>query len=312
MILIRIIEWTHEARIARMVRIMQAQYGIALLVAATACFGALDTTVKFLGAALPLAVTMWSRYVFQALVTGAMLFPARGRRLLDSRHPRLQLLRGVLMVLSSSTAFLSLQFLPVAEFTALIMLTPLAITVVSAISLRERVSPLRWLLLLGGLAGALIVIRPGTDDFRWSLLLPLGTVVLNAGYQLVTSRLAASAEDAGTMHLYTGLVATAVCSLALPFSWQTPDSGFVWLMLVLLGAFSSLGHYLLILAYGRASPATLTPYLYAQIAFAVLAGWLVFAHKPDAWAVVGIALIAGSGVLGTWLADREKSHTRPA
>lgn len=286
---------------------MQAQYGIALVVAATACFGALDTSVKFLGAALPMVVTMWSRYLFQALVTGAVLLPQRGRKVLRSRHPKLQALRGLLLVVSSSLAFLCLQFLPVGEFTALVMLTPLAITVASAVGLGERVSPARWALLVGGFIGALIVIRPGADDFRWAMLMPLALVAANAGYQIVTSRLAAVEEDAGTMHLYTGLVATAVTTLALPFGWETPDSGFLWVMLLLIGAFSTIGHYLLILAYGRATPAILTPYLYVQIAFAVLGGWLVFSHAPDRWTVTGIVTIALCGMAGTWLSGREQA-----
>lgn len=165
--------------------------------------------------------------------------------------------------------------------------------------------------MVGSFSGAMVVIRPGTDDFQWAMLLPLALVAVNAAFQLLTSRLVQH-DDAGTMHFYTGVVATLVATLALPFAWQTPQQAWLWAVLLLLGVFSTLGHYLLILAYGRASPAILTPYLYSQIGFATLAGWLVFSHRPDLWAVTGIAIIAACGVAGTWLTEREHRSARSA
>jgi len=191
----------------------------------------------------------------------------------------------------------------VGEFTAILMLTPLVITVIAALALGERVSPLRWLLVAGGFAGALIVIRPGAENFSWAMLLPLTVVGTSTGFQLLTSKLA-QVDDAGTMHFYTGCVGTLVAALLLPFAWHLPETMTLWLLLLLLGLFGSLGHFLLILGYGRASPATLTPFLYAQIAFATLAGWLVFAHAPDAQAIAGILLIAACGIAATRLTAR--------
>ena len=278
-----------------------------MVIAAMACFATLDTLAKYVSTTVPLVIAMWSRYMFQALFTGGVLLPQRGRALFKTHHPGLQLVRGLLLVLSSSLAFISLRTLPVGEFTAIMMLSPMLITVVSATSLGERVSGLRWLLLSGGLAGALIVIRPGADDFQWAMVFPLALVVANAAFQLLTSYLAQD-DDPGTMHFYTGLVAAVLATLALPFAWDPPGAAQLWAMLALLGFFSTLGHYLLILGYGRASPATLTPYLYFQIAFATLAGWLVFSHAPDRWSVTGIVVIAVCGVASTWLAGRKNGR----
>ena len=281
-------------------RAERASEGILLLLAATACFVSLDTTAKSISSQVSLLMAIWVRYVFQVFVTGAVLLPHRGRGLLRTRHLRLQLLRGFMLLVCSSLAFLSLRYMPIGEFTAIVMLTPLLITAVAAFSMGENVPPLRWILVAGGFVGAMMVIRPHGDNFDWTLLLPLALVGASTVFQLLTSRLA-MADDAGTMHFYTGLVGLALTTLALPLGWQTPQGSTVWLKLLLLGVFSSLGHYLLILAYGRARPATLTPYLYSQIAFATLSGWLVFDHAPDAWSVAGICVIAACGVLGTWL-----------
>jgi drug/metabolite transporter (DMT)-like permease len=278
--------------------------GIALLVVAVACFASLDTTTKVISAGVPLVTAMWTRYLFQAAVTGAVLLPKRGTALLHTRRPGLQVLRGLLLLGCSGFAFLSLKFMPVGEFTAIVMLTPLLITLIAATSLGERVSGARWLCALGGFAGALAVIQPGSELFDWTMLLPLGLVASNTGFQVVTSRLART-DDPGTTHFYTGCIGTLATTVMLPFAWQPLASPLLWALLLLIGLLGTVGHFLLILAYMRAPVAVLTPWLYAQIGFATLAGWLVFKHAPDALAVVGIVAIAVCGALGTWLNGRE-------
>jgi drug/metabolite transporter (DMT)-like permease len=116
-------------------------------------------------------------------------------------------------------------------------------------------------------------------------------------------------EDPITTHFYTGWIVTVLASLMLPFVWQMPADGLVWLQLLLMGLMGSVGHFFLILAYGRAPAATLTPYMYAQIGFGVLGGWIVFNHLPDQWTFVGMGLIALCGALGAWLTVRENRIT---
>ena len=289
-----------------MTRLSRDQQGILLVILAMACFTGVDGMVKYLGALLPLVVAMWFRYMFQMTITAAVLLPRRGRTLFQTRHPWLQAMRGVSLAVSTSLAFLSLRYMPVAEFTAILTLTPMVITLVSVRAMGERVSRLRWLLLAGGLVGALMVIQPDKHDFEWVMLLPLALVLVSTGFQLLTSYLMRH-DDPGTTHFLTGLVATLLASLALPFFWETPVGTSLWVMVCLLGVVSTLGHYLMILAYSLASPATLTPYLYFQIAFATLAGWLVFSQVPDRWSLLGIAMIAVCGVANSWLAGPRPS-----
>jgi drug/metabolite transporter (DMT)-like permease len=289
----------------------RARHGIVLALGAMACFGALDTLSKLMGSAIPVMMAMASRFLFHVVVTGGVLLPRRGWSLFVTKHPYLQAARGLLLILSSSLAYLSLRFLPVGEFTAIVMLTPLVITIFSATALGERVTVLRWLLVVGGFAGALLVIRPGAEDFTWPMLLPLTVVIASAGYQLITSKLA-RVEDPLTVHFYTGCVALLIAAAMLPFAWQTPGTITLWVLLLGVGILGTLGHYLLILSYGRTSPATLSPYLYTQIAFATLAGWLVFSHAPDAYAVAGILVIAGCGIAGTQLRANAQRARGPA
>ncbi|MBG6072992.1 MULTISPECIES: DMT family transporter [unclassified Polaromonas] len=278
--------------------------GIALLVAAVACFAVLDTTTKIISLSVPVFMAVWFRYAFQAIATTVAMLPSRGWSLLRTAHPKFQCLRGVLLLTTSMFAFFSLKHMPVGEFTAIVMITPLVITLLASLTLGERVSVLRWALVIGGFVGTLIIIRPGGNQFSWAMLLPLGLVISHAWFQILTSRLART-EDPVTMHFYTGWVGTLLASLALPFAWTSLDSWTLWAGLALMGLMGTVGHYMMILAYARAPVSTLTPFLYAQIGFAMLGGWLAFSHVPDDLSLLGMGMIAVCGATGAWLAVRE-------
>jgi drug/metabolite transporter (DMT)-like permease len=282
--------------------------GIGLVVLALACFATLDTTTRHISTSISLLVALWFRYAIQAVITTVVVWPGRGRRVLLTRHPKFQLARGLLLFACSILAFFSLKYMPVGEFTAIALLAPLVITVFAAWKLKEKIRPLRWSLLVGGFVGTLVIIRPGTHHFDWTVVLPLTLVITNSAFQLLTSQMAKT-EDPITMHFYTGWIGTILASLVLPFVWELPADWTVWLQLLIMGVLASIGHFLLILAYGRAPAATLTPYMYAQIAFGVLGGWVVFHHLPDQWTFMGMGLIALCGALGAWLTVHENRVT---
>ena len=278
--------------------------GILLALVAMVCFATLDSITKYISTGVPVFMALWFRYTVQAVLTTAVVLPMRGRQVLRTAHPKFQLLRGLLLLSTSMLAFLSLQVMPVGEFTAILMIAPLIITLLAATLLGEHVSPLRWVLVVGGFVGTLIIIRPGQGSFEWHTLLPIALAFCMAWFQTLTSKLAKT-EDPATMHLYTGWVASLVCALGLPFVWQALPSSQTWWLIALVGVLGAIGHFLLILSYQRAPASTVTPYLYTQIGFAMLGGWLIFSHVPDRWALLGIAMIATCGALGAWLAVRE-------
>ncbi|MES2361602.1 MAG: DMT family transporter [Pseudomonadota bacterium] len=280
-----------------------------MTVTAMACFASLDTATKYVTATVPLLMALWFRYAFQALATTIVVLPLRGLSVLRTAHPKFQLLRGVLLLMTSLFAFLSLRYMPVGEFTAIVMITPLIITLLASTSLGEKVSPVRWMLVAGGFAGTMVIIRPGAETFNWATLLPLGLVVCNSWFQVLTSKLART-EDPVTMHLYTGWVGTLLVSASLPIVWTSQLPWSSWALLMLMGLLATVGHFVLILAYQRAPAASLTPYLYAQIGFAMTGGWLVFSHVPDQWSMAGIVMIAVCGTGGAWLAVRESRTAR--
>jgi drug/metabolite transporter (DMT)-like permease len=267
---------------------------------AMACFAVLDTTTKRVTTVVPVMVAIWARYFFQALLTTAVVLPLKGLGVLKTNNPRQQITRGVLLTLVTGLAFSSLKFLPVAEFTAIVMVVPLLVTLLAARMLGEHVSAQRIWLVCGGFFGTLIILRPGTEVFGWPLLIPATLVVVNAAFQLLTSKMSRT-EDAMTTQFYTTWVGTLLTSIPLFWFWVPVTDTRVLLELILMGVAGCVGHFLLIMAFERSPAGTLMPYMYSQIGFAMLGGWLVFDHVPDHVSMMGICLIAMCGTAGGWL-----------
>ena len=279
--------------------------GIAWIVAMAACFACSDTLIKYMGGFVPVLLLLWTRYAFQA---GAMALwlVRRGRAGFTSAHPKFQWMRGSLLLITSGMSFFGLQLMPVAEFTALGMLTPVVVTMLAAWVLHEPVSRTRWALVCGGFIGAVIVIRPGSGVFGWAAVFPLLMALCYGGFQVLTSRLA-SLESPYTTHFYTGfsgaLMVTPLLLLNAPeiFGAVRAASGTQIALMLAIGAFATVGHLCLIFAFGTAPMATLMPFTYVQIAWALATSWLVFRHVPDGWAWFGMAVIAACGATSAWL-----------
>jgi len=280
-------------------------FGIGLVLLMGACFAVSDTTIKYLGGLLPVLFLLWSRYLFQA---GAMALwlARRGSAGFRTAHPKFQWTRGALLLFTSAMAFFGLQLMPVAEFTALGMLTPVIVTLIAALVLREPVSRMRWVLVWGGFVGALIVIRPGSGVFGWAAVFPLLMALCYGFFQVLTSKLAAL-ESPFTTQFYTGFSGVVlVTPFLLPAAPELmaslrAASAAQWLLVLVIGLFATSGHLFLILAYGFAPTATLMPFIYTQIAFALVASWVAFRHVPDAWAWFGMGVIAICGGASAWL-----------
>jgi len=282
----------------------RALLGIAFVVLAVACFAALDATVKLLGASISVLMVVWFRYTFQALVMAAVVLPTRGWRSLATRQPLLHALRGLLLLAVSTLSFVSVQHMPLGEFTAMIMLTPLVVTLLAAVFLRETVSRLRWLLGLGRVCWRLA--HHPAHRGRAGLVCA-GAAAHGAAVRRVPDfdqphGAQRRRHDHALLHR---LDRGALMTLALPWVWQTIPDLRTLALLCLAGLCGTVGHFLFIQAFARAPASTLAPYMYLQVGFALLLGWLLFGHLPGLWAWVGMGLIVLCGATLVWLTARQ-------
>jgi drug/metabolite transporter (DMT)-like permease len=276
---------------------------ILLIVAASACFSAVDVTAKHLSQRYPVPLLVWARWGVQALVLLAVMGPRMRLDLVRTTRLPLHLVRGIVLIASSLCFFAALHYLPLAEATALNYTAPMLVTLMAAWLLRERLTRARWAFVAAGLLGMLLIVRPGSELLAPAALLALGAAALYAIFQILTRKLAG--ENLMVLLMYPSLVGTALLSLALPFvhsgEWYpTSDLG----AFVGLGIAGTVGHLLFVRAVQNASVSAIAPFTYTQLVWSTLAGWLLFGTFPDGWTLTGIVVIAGSGVVLTWYERR--------
>jgi drug/metabolite transporter (DMT)-like permease len=269
--------------------------GIGFLFIALACFAFLDTLTKQVLLSVPVLMVICVRFVVQAVLTTVFMLPGRGLSVLATAMPFAQLLRGTLLLVCTLLACVSLQFMPVGEFAAISMTSPLFVTLLASRLLGEYVSRLRIALVFGGLLGALLIVRPGGGAFGWAVIFPMLLVVANTTFQLLTSKITQTEKSTNT-HFYSVWIGATLSVCLLYWGWKPIDDMDTWTRLLLIGAAGAMGHFMLIVSFEKTPAATLMPYMYAQIGFAIFGGWLMFKHFPDALSMIGVTIIALCGV----------------
>jgi drug/metabolite transporter (DMT)-like permease len=271
------------------------QKGILFLCAAVFLFASSDALSKYLTNFYPVVMVLWVRYIVHISLILAVLRPSSPHTLLATKNTKLQIIRGLCMANTNLMFISALHFIPLAEGTAIIYLSPLLVTAMSGPLLGERIARLQWIAVAIGFLGVLFIVRPGGSMFHPVALLALGAAFSFSLYQIITRKLNHT-DKSSTTNFISGLVCAMVTSLLLPFFWKTPTLHFVLLM-VLLGISAVVSHLLMTKAYQHAKPSTLAPFSYTQLLFAGLIGYLFFAQTPDSMGLVGMLIIVGGGLL---------------
>lgn len=294
--------------------------GIAIMIAAAAFIPLLDAFGKLLVTTYrvsPGEVALF-RLVLQAGLILPVLLVAGGRTGLATTHLGLNLLRGALLAFSGVAFFAALEFMPLADASAVFLIQPMIVTLLSGMLLREPVGWRRIAAAAVGFVGALVIVRPSYAIFGVPSLFPVVAAVCAALYMIVTRKVSPGARPL-TMLFYSGLggsvVLSAVMLVALPFDVPAlrlvwPASGEVWQLLFLTGFIGAIGHLLFILAYRLAPASVLAPFGYVEIVSAVLLGYLIFGEIPDGPKWFGMAIIVGSGLF-IYAREKRVARNRP-
>jgi len=281
--------------------------GIGLMVAAGCAFALLDATAKTLAATYATPMVAFARYLFHVLAMLVLLGPARGRALLATRRPGLQVLRGLCLAGSSITFFGAIAHMPLAEATAIVAIAPILVTVAAVRWLGERAPRGTGVSLAISFVGVMLIVRPGSALFGWAAVLPLASAAFGTGYQLFTRRLTGVDDGIATLFI-GGVVATAAMAGLVPAYWSTPVRVLDLVLFVFTGVIGAAGHMLLVRAYEHAPTPVLAPFGYAHTVVALPTGWLLFGNFPDRWALAGVVLIVFTGV---WMAWRRHMRVEP-
>ncbi len=268
-------------------------------------FSAGDTVAKLLTDTLHPVQIVWSRQL--GLLLGVVvLLMMRGRGILKSANPTLQIGRGVLAVCSATLFVAAVGYVPLADAVAVTFVAPFLVTVMGALILRERVGPRRWTAVGVGFIGMLIVIRPGMGVVHPAMLLIMAAAFFFAMRQIL-SRMLSGGDRTVTTVAYTAITSSAILTVPLPFFWQTPDLGRDVPLLIGVAALAAGGEVLVIKSLELAEAVVLAPVHYSLLIWGTAYGWLVFGQFPDIWTWVGAAVIMGTGL---YVVHRERVAAR--
>jgi len=254
----------------------------------------MDGFAKYLSSDLPVLQITWARYFFTVAFTFPIMFFFYRNQLKWSEKPKLQFLRGLILLTANICFFYSISVISLAKALTLAFVAPLIVTAFSPIFLSEKVGLRRWLAVIIGFIGSLVVIRPGFVEINLASLAALGTGVMYGFYLIITRKLSTSDNPLLTL-LLTGLVGAIIISIVMPFVWIKPTLN-QWSMMAAIGIFACVGHLFLILSLKYADASKLAPFSYFEIITNIIIGYYFFSDFPDNWTFLGLFIIVMSGI----------------
>ena len=267
---------------------------VVLNVSAWMLLPLMDGLAKFLSQEIHFLQVVWGRYFFMALISLVITFLFFRQHLKWPSNFQIQLIRSLFLFLSTILFFYAISIISLPEALTLAFVSPMIVTLLSAIILKEEVGFRRWSAVVVGFIGVLFVIRPGFNEVNLATITALGCGICYAIYIISTRKL--SNQDSPLLTLiFTGLSGSIVISLIVPFYWS--DLTLIQLsLLVLLAAIGTLAHFLLILSLNFAEASKLAPLSYSEIIMNVIIGYYFFGDFPSQWVWIGLVIIVASGV----------------
>ncbi len=269
--------------------------GIGLMALTMLIFATQDALSRHLAAQANAITINWIRFAFFAAVVLTVSASRAGgiRQVLATETPFLHIARGLALIIQLSIFVYAFTVLGLASAHAVYSVYPLIIVLMSALILGEKVPLARWLAVVAGFCGVLVLLRPGLGVMRPEALLVLFGATIFALYSVLT-RMAGRRDRPETSLAYVALVGFLALSLAIPFYWKPlPVQDWGWM--ALLCVLGSTAHGLLIKVYQLVEANVVQPLAYLQLAFATGYGVVLFGEKPDLWTLVGMAILVLSG-----------------
>ena len=284
--------------------------GLAIMLFAMIILPCMDAIAKYMAVyqgMSPGQVTFY-RFFFQLVSVLPMLLSTGGLRALKPKRLWFNLLRGVLLAAAALLFFVAVKYMPLADVFAIYFVEPFILTCLSALILREKVGWRRWMAIIIGFGGAMIVIQPSFEIFGLKSLLPVFCAFLFACY-LLLNRLVGSADTPLTMQTIAGIGGSLFMIVAITIGYSAGSVDFVpslphstlgWVLVVALGTISGYGHLLVVKAFQAAPVSLLAPFHYLEIITGTALGFLIFGEFPTLSKWLGIAIIVGSGLFMIW------------
>ena len=267
-------------------------------------FSILDATQKTLILYHSVFQLLLVKYFFVLFLS--LIESKRKKNLLfyKSKNIKLQILRSLLSVIESGCFVLSFKYLSLANAHSIGSLAPVIVVALSAIILKEKVSPKTWVAIFIGFIGVLIILRPTSSIFDAKALLPLIAAFMLGLYQVVTKKVS-EYDSNETSLFYTSIIGMIIMSLLAFYYWSPIDNS-MYMMFLAIGVFFSLGLYLQIIALSKARASIIQPFHYTLIFWAIIFGYIFYDDVPDLFTIIGAIIITCSGIFVLSQSSKEK------
>jgi drug/metabolite transporter (DMT)-like permease len=251
----------------------------------------MTSLIKIAGQRIPLVEILTIRQVVMQIMIAPFFirdFPS----VLRTRHPMLQVTRGLLQLGAMMLTFAAVIYLPLAISTMISFSYALFVTIGAGLLLKEKVGLGRWLTTVVGLVGVAVMLRPmGEASLFYSLIAVLGAVL--AAASAISLRLVPGAERADTILTYQALVLLGALAVPTFLVWVTPTSEEL-IVLLLIGVSGTFGQWLLTVAYKTGEAAALAPLDFVRLLLTVVCGLVLFGETLDIWEIMGGAILIGA------------------
>ena len=272
---------------------------IALLCGTMVIIGTMDAVSKLLVQDMAVGQILAVRYWMFFGVALWMAHRSMGvRQAYRSARPWVQIARSLILMAEMALFIQAFVYMHLADVHAVAAAAPLLVMVMAALFLGETIGPHRKAAVGIGFVGVLLIVRPGTGVFGWEVALPIIATFGWASYQVLLRRVSAYDRSETTV-LYTATVGFVIYTIVGLWLWEAPSAE-QWLLLAAVGVMGSTGHILLVKAYELAPASALQPFNYGLPLWAVIVGWIVFDHLPDAWTFAGGGLVIIGGLYALW------------
>ncbi len=270
------------------------QLGVLYGIASIACFAMMDACVKWLDM-FPVGQVLFSRFFF-GLIPILMLVP-RGefKTFYKTSRPKLHAFRAITGTLAIIALFIALREIPLADVVSLTFGGPIFVTLGSIFFLSEKVGVKRWLAVLIGFFGMLLIVKPAYEELNIYYIFPIIFCIFFACVAL-SIRSLSSTEPNYRIALYFSLLSMIVGLLTLPFGWVMPNK-FEFFLLIFTGLVGSVANILLTVSLRYAEASLVTPTKYLNLVFAILLGYFIWSEIPKLLTLVGAGLIIISSVI---------------
>ncbi len=282
-------------------KVQKSFVGIAMIIFALFLMTTKDALVKLTGGIYSPVLIVWTQLSFLVVVYLPYVIWRYGAAAIIPKPFGWQFMRGLFVVTAVGLFYWAISIIPLADTVAMAFVSPMIVTALSPLVLNEKIGLRRWMAVIIGFLGILIVLRPDFEGVRSGYLIAISAGIFLAFFYLSSRKLADDAPPIPSA-TYSAMVGAIILIPVLPMVWTPPQPEHFWPITGFL-AFSLVGQTLLVMSFRYAAASTLAPFHYTQILGATFYGYLFFSDFPDRFTLIGIAVVISCGA---YIAYREK------